>query len=196
MDIHIKHCFGTKHHFHRDKFMKIGPVESHFHFLSIQTIKTRSYMVKMRVYMKFYPPPRSARRREWEFFIFRLSFFVFVVVVWVFILVKSNLGLRTETHRHDPGAARPCAREDPPPPNWPKTPEDAFFASFLCILFWHHFLMPLQDVLRALQDGPTRPKTAPKRPKSRPRADFGGFLRPKSIQVGTRYASQSHLMLK
>ena len=56
--------------------------------------------------------------------------------------------------------------------------------------------MPLQDVSRALQDGPRRPKTAKRRPKSRPRADFGGFLRPKSIQVGTRYASQSYLMWK
>ena len=56
--------------------------------------------------------------------------------------------------------------------------------------------MPLQDVLRALQDGPRRPKTATRRPKSCPRADFGGFLRPKSIQVGTRYASKSYLMWK
>ena len=53
-----------------------------------------------------YPPPRSARRREWELFIFRLSSFVFVVVVWVFMLVKSNLGLRTEPRLHDPVRAR------------------------------------------------------------------------------------------
>ena len=36
MDIHIKHCFGTKHHFHRDKFMKIGPVKSENHYLNDQ----------------------------------------------------------------------------------------------------------------------------------------------------------------
>ena len=83
-----------------------------------------------------------------------------------------------------------------PPKTAPKTPEDALFADFLCTLFLHHFSMPLQDVSRALQDGPRRPKTATRRPKSRPSADVGGFLKPKSIQVGTRYASQSHLMLK
>ena len=42
----VKHCFGTKHHFHRDKFMRIGPVESHFNFLSKETSRTRSYMVQ------------------------------------------------------------------------------------------------------------------------------------------------------
>ena len=56
--------------------------------------------------------------------------------------------------------------------------------------------MPLQDVSRALQDGLGRAKTATSRPKSHPRADFGGFLKAKFIQVGTRYASQSHLMFK
>ena len=43
-----------KHHFHSDKFMKIGPVESQNHFLLKETIKTRSHMVKMKVYMKAY----------------------------------------------------------------------------------------------------------------------------------------------
>ena len=56
--------------------------------------------------------------------------------------------------------------------------------------------MPLQDVFRGLQDVPKRPKTAKRRPKSRPRANFGGFLKPKSIQVDTRYASRSSLMWK
>ena len=117
-------------------------------------------------------------------------------VVLFFFWVNGNLGLRTETHRHGPRAARPCARVDPPPPNWPKTPDDAFFRDFSCMLFWRHFLMPLQDVFRDLQDGPRRLQTAKRRPKSRPRADFGGFLKPKSIQVGTRYAFKSYLMWK
>ena len=47
----VKHCFGTKHHFHRDKFMKIGPVESQNHFLLKETIKTRSHMVKNMLYI-------------------------------------------------------------------------------------------------------------------------------------------------
>ena len=128
-------------------------------------------------------------------FVFRLSSSSFVFFLF-FFLVKSNLGLRTETLCHDPGTPRARACEDPPPPNWPKTPDDAFFRDFLCMLFWHHFLMPLQDVFRGLQDGPRRLKTAKRRPKSRPRADFGGFLSPKSIQVDTRYASRSSLMWK
>ena len=49
-----KPCFGTKHHFPWDKFMKIGPVESENHFLLKETVKTRSHMVKMMVYIRFY----------------------------------------------------------------------------------------------------------------------------------------------
>ena len=46
----LKHCLVMKHHFHWDKFMKVGPVESHFNFLSKENIKTMSYMVKNMLY--------------------------------------------------------------------------------------------------------------------------------------------------
>ena len=49
-----KCCFRTKHHFTWDKFTKIGPVESENNFLLKETIKTRSHMIKMRIYMRFY----------------------------------------------------------------------------------------------------------------------------------------------
>ena len=48
--------------------------------------RTLSNRIKQNIYI--YPPPRSARRREWEFFIFRLSSFVVVVVVCVFNIGK------------------------------------------------------------------------------------------------------------
>ena len=47
----VKQCFVTKLHFHCDNFTKIGPVESENHFLLKETIKTRSRMVKMKVYI-------------------------------------------------------------------------------------------------------------------------------------------------
>ncbi len=49
-----KHCFGTNHLFHWDKFTKVGPVKSENHFLLKETVKTRSRMIKMKVYTRFY----------------------------------------------------------------------------------------------------------------------------------------------
>merc|ERR1712110_835527 len=70
MDIHIKHCFGTKHHFHRDKFMKIGPVKSEIHFLLTYMVKNRPRMVKMRSHIKKIetskkaPPPKKKKKKK------------------------------------------------------------------------------------------------------------------------------------
>ena len=50
----VKHCFVMKHHFRGAKFMKIGPVESENHFLLKETVKTRSHMIKIIVYIRFY----------------------------------------------------------------------------------------------------------------------------------------------
>ena len=94
-------------------------------------------------------------------------------------MVNGNLGVQIRPRRHSPS-------EDSPPQKIPKTLDDAFLADFLCPPFGHHFTMPLLDISRAFQDGPRRPKTCTRRPQSRLRADFGGFFRPKSIQVGTR----------
>ena len=49
-----KQCFVMKHHFRAPKFMKIGPSESENHFLLKEPVKTRSHMVKMMVYIRFY----------------------------------------------------------------------------------------------------------------------------------------------
>ena len=46
-----KQCFGTKHHFHWDKHMKIWSVKSEFNFLLNGMVKTRSHMVQMMVYI-------------------------------------------------------------------------------------------------------------------------------------------------
>ena len=48
----VKHCFGTKHHFHWDKFMKIWSVKSEFNFLLNGMVKTRSQMVQMMDYIR------------------------------------------------------------------------------------------------------------------------------------------------
>ena len=50
----VKHCFVMKHHFRGAKFMKIGASESENHFVLKETVKTRSHMVKMMVYIRFY----------------------------------------------------------------------------------------------------------------------------------------------
>ena len=50
----VKHCFVMKHHFREAKFMKIGPSESENHSLLKETVKTRSHIVKMMLYIGFY----------------------------------------------------------------------------------------------------------------------------------------------
>ena len=74
----LKQCFVTKLHFHRDKFAKIAPVESQNHFLLKEAIQTKSYMVKMRVYLRVYikltkmfeknkrPPPKKILIPTWS----------------------------------------------------------------------------------------------------------------------------------
>ena len=119
--------------------------------------------------------------------------YVYVYIYIYICMVSGNLGVQIRPPPPFPPHARSM---DSPPQKIPKTLADALFPDFLCPLFGHHFTMPLLDVSRAFQDGPRRPRTATRRPKSRRRADFGGFLRPKSIQVGTQYASQSYLMWK
>ena len=50
----VKHCFVMKHHFRAPKSIKMVPSESKKHFLLKETIKTRSHMIKMMVYIGFY----------------------------------------------------------------------------------------------------------------------------------------------
>ena len=51
---YVKHCFVVKHHFRAPKSIRVVPSESENHFLSIETIKNRSRMVKMKPYIGFY----------------------------------------------------------------------------------------------------------------------------------------------
>ena len=49
----VKHCFVMKHHFRAPKSIKMVPSESENHFLLKETVKTRSHMIKMMVYIRF-----------------------------------------------------------------------------------------------------------------------------------------------
>ena len=49
-----KHCFGTNHHFPWAPELRIDPNGCPGQFLSKETIKNRSHMIKNRVYIRFY----------------------------------------------------------------------------------------------------------------------------------------------
>ena len=51
---YVKHCFVMKHHFRAPKSIRVVPSESENHFLLKETIKTRSHMIKIVVYIGFY----------------------------------------------------------------------------------------------------------------------------------------------
>ena len=65
-----KQCFGTKHHFRAPKSIRVVPSESENHFLLKETIKTRSHMIKIVVYIGFYRKLSKFSIFFWIFIIF------------------------------------------------------------------------------------------------------------------------------